>query len=157
EVNVTEIQDIDVPEPGPGEVLIEADYSLISPGTERSRLINRGGGHHYPFRPGYSLAGHIMALGPDVEGLAVGQAVISDAPHAAHVKMAANRVMAVPDGVDQKSAAFHRVGMVALHGAHRSRIEVGESVAVIGQGLVGLLALQMARLQGAVPLIALDL
>jgi threonine dehydrogenase-like Zn-dependent dehydrogenase len=62
----------------------------------------------------------------------------------------------VPDEVDDASAAFAILGDVALHAVRRAQIAIGESVAVHGQGVVGLIALRLARLSGAHPLIGVD-
>jgi threonine dehydrogenase-like Zn-dependent dehydrogenase len=65
-------------------------------------------------------------------------------------------LLPVPDEVDDASAAFAILGDVALHAVQRARIAIGESVAVHGQGVVGLIALRLARLSGAHPLIGVD-
>ena len=62
----------------------------------------------------------------------------------------------MPDEVDDASAAFAILGDVALHAVQRAQIAISESVAVHGQGVVGLIALRLARLSGAYPLIGVD-
>ena len=143
--------------PGLGEVTVRAAFSAISPGTERALFTNTSGRVVYPYRPGYSLAGYVSAVGDGVEGFALGDPVCAWAPHASHVNVPVTKVVAVPTDVDLRHAALFHLGFVALLGVRRSRIEVGESVAVLGQGLLGLLTLGLARLQGALPLVALDL
>lgn len=82
------LEECPVPEPGPGEVLIENDYTVISAGTERANLIalpNTGtcpGGYSgtekggFPFWPGYCGAGRIVKLGREVEAFRPGDRVI---------------------------------------------------------------------------------
>jgi threonine dehydrogenase-like Zn-dependent dehydrogenase len=65
-------------------------------------------------------------------------------------------LLPVPDEVDDASAAFAILGDVALHAVRRAQLAIGESVAVHGQGVVGLMALRLARLSGAYPLIGVD-
>ena len=157
--NRVEIEEIDVPRPGPGELLLEAECTLISPGTER--MILSGDSQQYfplPARPGYSFVGTVHELGAGVEGFAIGDRVIAHAaPHASHVVVAADTPIPVRDGVDSEAAAFFNLAQVAQLGLRRARIEVGDPVAVVGQGPVGLLAVQLARLHGACPVIALDI
>ena len=54
-----EIVDAMVPEPGAGEVLVEALYTAISPGTELRCLAGQQVGLRFPFVPGYSMVGRI--------------------------------------------------------------------------------------------------
>ena len=143
--------------PGPGQVQLEAEVSLISPGTERAFLLQLPNtSERYPQYPGYNFVGRIAELGPQVEGWQVGDRVAASAPHASHVCTRANKLLAVPPSLSPEQAAFFNMGAIALQGVRRARIELGESVAVVGQGLIGLLALQWARLQGGVPLLAID-
>jgi threonine dehydrogenase-like Zn-dependent dehydrogenase len=72
------------------------------------------------------------------------------------IEDAAN-VLPIPDDLTFDEASFFALASIALNGVRKSTIELGESVAVMGQGLVGQLALQLARLSGAVPLIAIDM
>jgi threonine dehydrogenase-like Zn-dependent dehydrogenase len=118
---------------------------------------------------GYTSVGVVEAVGPEVTGLALGDRVLGEGPHASHwlVTQAAPRsefahdpeqsLQPVPDEVDDGSAAFAILGDVALHAVQRARIAIGESVAVHGQGVVGLIALRLARLSGAHPLIGVDI
>ncbi len=152
-----EIVEQELPAPGPGEALLEAECTLISPGTERAFLLNLPNtSGKYPQRPGYNFAGRVVEVGPQVEGLNPGQRVVAAAPHAAHALVRVGQVGLIPDSVPYPAAVFFNMGTIAIQGVRRAAIELGEGVAVIGQGLVGLLALKFARLQGAAPLIAVD-
>ena len=59
-----------------------------------------------------------------------------------------NLVVPVPDGVSLEHACFTTLGSIALHAVSTANIGLGETVAVIGLGLVGQLVAQLARLQG---------
>ena len=67
------------------------------------------------------------------------------------------KVEKLPEDLSDVEAAFCVLGDVALHGVRRAQIQIGESVAVHGLGVVGLLALQLCRLSGAYPLLGVDL
>ncbi|MBM3280257.1 MAG: zinc-binding alcohol dehydrogenase [Candidatus Handelsmanbacteria bacterium] len=151
------IEERQLPDPGPGELLLAAERTLISPGTERAFLLNLPNtSGSYPQRPGYNFAGRVEKVGAGVEGFSLGQRVVAAGPHAAHALVRASQVCSLPAAVPFEVAAFFNMGTIALQGVRRARIELGEATAVIGQGLVGLLALKFARLQGAAPLIAVD-
>ena len=59
--------------------------------------------------------------------------------------------------VPSEEAVFFNLGAIALQGVRKARIELGEATLVLGQGLIGLLSLQLAKLSGALPIIAADL
>jgi predicted dehydrogenase/threonine dehydrogenase-like Zn-dependent dehydrogenase len=100
---------------------------------------------------GYSCAGVVLDTGAIAE-LRVGQLVAcAGAGHATHaevVSVPANLVAAVPSGVDVRDAAFTTLGAIALQGVRRAQLTLGERVAVVGLGLLGLLAVQLVRACG---------
>jgi len=164
-LGTVDVEEFEVADPGPGQVRIQTEWSQISPGTERSWLMGidpippmfrAPDGSDFPQRPGYTIAGRVEAVGPDTDGFREGDPVVAIARHATHVTLDADEVIRVPEGVDLESAVFFHLGFVALNGTRRARIELGEAVAVLGLGVVGLLSLQMARWQGGLPLVALD-
>lgn len=155
--NVIEMQPFDVPDPGPTEVLIRTRATLVSPGTERAffmALPNTNAA--YPLIPGYSNIGEVIAVGADVDGVAVGDRVASGTHHASHVVAPAVSCVPVPAGLDDADATFFNLVAIAMQGVHKARIELGESVAVIGLGPIGLFALQLARINGGLPAVAID-
>jgi predicted dehydrogenase/threonine dehydrogenase-like Zn-dependent dehydrogenase len=105
-----------------------------------------------PMPLGYSSAGTIAALGPGMDGFSIGQRVACAgggyAVHAEYNVVPRNLLTPLPDSVDFESAAFTTLGAIALHGFRLTEAQLGESVAVIGMGLLGLLAGQMARAAG---------
>jgi L-iditol 2-dehydrogenase len=157
EPTVVEIEQFEPPEPQSGQVLIRTRASLISPGTERAfflALPNTNAA--YPLYPGYSNIGEVIALGDGVEGLQVGDRVASGAPHASHVVMDAVACQRVPEQVSDEDATFFNLIAIAMQGVRKTRIELGEPVIVIGVGPIGMFALQLAKLNGALPVIAID-
>jgi 2-desacetyl-2-hydroxyethyl bacteriochlorophyllide A dehydrogenase len=144
--------------PGPGEVLVETEVSLISPGTERAFFLGLPNAQRqsFPSYPGYCNIGRVAALGDGVESLQAGDRVASPLGHASHGIMRVDRCWPVPDGLGPERAVYCHLGAIALQGVRRARVELGESVMVLGLGLVGNLALQLAGRSGAQPLIGLD-
>jgi predicted dehydrogenase/threonine dehydrogenase-like Zn-dependent dehydrogenase len=101
---------------------------------------------------GYSGAGLVWATHPTVTDLEPGQRVAfggEGSGHAEAVAAGRNLVVPVPDSVPLEHAAFATLGSIALHAVRTASIGLGESVVVIGLGLVGQLVAQLARLQGA--------
>jgi predicted dehydrogenase/threonine dehydrogenase-like Zn-dependent dehydrogenase len=105
-----------------------------------------------PMPLGYSSAGVVMAVGEGVQGLRVGQRVACAgggyAVHAEYVCVPTNLITPLPDHVDFEMAAFTTLGAIALHGFRLGKIQLGERVAVIGLGLLGLLTVGIARAAG---------
>ena len=102
-----------------------------------------------PVALGYSAVGRVIEVGSGAPGLAVGDRVVTNQPHAEFVAAMATTIARVPDGVPDDAAAFTVVGAVALHGIRLIAPTLGESVAVIGLGLIGLLAAQLLHAAGA--------
>jgi predicted dehydrogenase len=105
-----------------------------------------------PMPLGYSSAGTVTSLGPGVSTFHVRQRVACAgggyAVHAEYNVVPVNLVAALPDSVDFEAAAFTTLGAIALHGFRLAEAQLGERVAVIGLGLLGLLAAQIARAGG---------
>lgn len=141
------------------EVLVESECTLISPGTERAFLLGLPNAQgSYPSRPGYSNIGKIVEVGKNVSGFAIGDRVASTLGHTSHSVTSPNRLFKVQSSdVSADELVFFNLSAIALQGVRKARIELGESTIVIGQGLIGLLALQLAKLSGAYPIIAADL
>lgn len=105
-----------------------------------------------PMSLGYSSAGTIIALGPEMDGFKVGQRVACAgggyAVHAEYNVVPRNLLTPLPDPVDFESAAFTTLGAIALQGFRLAEPQIGENVAVIGLGLLGLLTIQIASAAG---------
>src|SRR5512135_3552856 len=105
-----------------------------------------------PMALGYSSAGTIVELGAGMQGWQVGQRVACAgggfAVHAEYATVPRNLLTALPESVDFESGAFATLGAIAMHGFRLAQPQVGERVAVIGLGLLGYLAAQIARAAG---------
>ncbi len=102
---------------------------------------------------GYASAGTVLDTG-GIADFTVGQLVACAgaglANHAEVVSVPGNLVAAVPDNVQPREAAFTTLGAIAMQGVRRAEACLGERVAVIGLGLLGLLTVQILRAAGAV-------
>jgi threonine dehydrogenase-like Zn-dependent dehydrogenase len=105
-----------------------------------------------PMALGYSSSGTIVALGEGMQGFKIGERVACAgggyAVHAEYNVVPRNLLTALPEAVDFESAAFTTLGAIALHGFRLAEPQIGENVAIIGMGLLGLLAAQIATAAG---------
>jgi predicted dehydrogenase len=105
-----------------------------------------------PMALGYSSAGTIVALGENMDGFHIGQRVACAgggyAVHAEYATVPRNLLAPLPDHLDFESAAFATLGAIALHGFRLANPQLGENVAVIGIGLLGLMTMQIAASAG---------
>jgi len=105
-----------------------------------------------PFAPGYSCAGVITQVGPGVEGYTVGDRVAAAgygyASHAELVSVPKNLAAGIPDGVTFDEAACGTMGAIALHGVRVTAPALGETVVVVGLGILGQLTAQILQAAG---------
>jgi predicted dehydrogenase/threonine dehydrogenase-like Zn-dependent dehydrogenase len=105
-----------------------------------------------PMALGYSSAGTIVGLGEGMDGFLLGQRVACAgggyAVHAEYNLVPRNLLTPLPDNVDFEAGAFTTLGAIALHGFRLAEMGLGETVAVIGMGLLGLLTGQIAAAAG---------
>ncbi|NNF03258.1 MAG: zinc-binding alcohol dehydrogenase, partial [Rhodothermales bacterium] len=105
-----------------------------------------------PMPLGYSAAGVVEAVGADVPGLHVGDRVaVAGAGYACHAEInfvPKNLVARIPDGVSFDEAAYATVASIALQGVRLAKPELGDYVAVVGLGLIGLITVQLLRANG---------
>lgn len=105
-----------------------------------------------PMALGYSSAGTIVAVGEGLQGFKPGDRVACAgggyAVHAEYEVVPQNLLIKLPEGVDFESAAFATLGAIALQGFRLATPQVGERVAIIGLGLLGLLSVGIAQAAG---------
>jgi len=151
------IEDFTLEELKPNQYLVKTAVTLISPGTETAFLMALPNTpRKFPMYPGYSNAGEIADVGRDASKFKVGDRVVSRMNHASHVVADEDGLVRIPDGLSFEEASFFALGSIALQGIRKTCVELGESVVVLGQGLVGNLALQLAKLSDGMPVIAVD-
>jgi threonine dehydrogenase-like Zn-dependent dehydrogenase len=152
-----------VPDPGPGEVLCQAEASLISTGTESTCLrgefdpgTNWADWIRFPFRPGYCMAARVIGLGQGVDRFREGDLVATWTPHSERFAVEAGAANPVPAGVSAEEAAWTVLGSTTQLAARRAQLQLGERVGVIGLGLLGQLVVQYCHLAGARTIVAID-
>jgi predicted dehydrogenase/threonine dehydrogenase-like Zn-dependent dehydrogenase len=101
-----------------------------------------------PIPMGYSSAGMVLACGAGIQHLKPGDRVASNGPHAGIVAVGKHLCASIPDGVDFDQAAFAVLGAIALQGVRLARCELGETVLVIGLGLIGQIAVSLLSAAG---------
>jgi predicted dehydrogenase len=101
-----------------------------------------------PIPLGYSNSGVVVAVGPNVTTIKINDRVVSNGSHAELVKVPEILCAKIPDGVSYEDAVFTVVASIGLQGIRLAQPTLGENVAVIGVGLIGLLAVQLLKAQG---------
>ncbi len=106
-----------------------------------------------PIPLGYSCAGEVIEAGKEATGFRVGDRVacagLNYANHAEVNYIPRNLAVKIPEGLSYDEACFVTLGAIALQGVRLAEIELGERVVVMGLGLVGQIAAQLARCAGA--------
>lgn len=178
----TRLEKVPVPKPGPGEVLIRAKCSVVSPGTERMLVKFGKAGFleksrqqpekvrqvfekmrsdgirttleavyrklNLPIPLGYSMAGEVVEIGKGVKNFSIGDRVISNGAHADYVVAPENLIAKIPDNVTYEDASFTVIGAIALQGIRLVSPQFGETVVVVGLGLIGLITCQLLKSNG---------
>lgn len=101
-----------------------------------------------PMPLGYCNVGRVVEVGRGVTEFKVGDRVASNGPHAEYVCIPQNLAAKVPDEVSDEEAAFTVIGSIGLQGIRNLNPQLGETVAVIGLGLVGLVTAQLLKANG---------
>ncbi len=142
------MMDDDVPEPNDGEAQVRVRRSLISRGSElfRRYVLEEA----VPVEMmGYSDTGDVSKLGAGVKGLEVGQRVKAVGPHAQYVTASPTAevkdVAPLPEGMSYENGTFLHLATSAVMWARTTPVEPGDTVVVVGQGIIGLLYSQAVR------------
>jgi len=142
--------------PLPHEVQVKVERTVVSPGTERAVLCGLPGARKpFPYVPGYSASGTVVAVGSKVRGLAAGDRFAGRVHHASTETVSGAFLFKLPPGVSPRAASFIELGIITLQGIRKAAIKPGERVAVIGQGLIGQLANRLVRAVSAAEVIAI--
>lgn len=167
--NEIDLVELAVPEPKPNEVAVRTLFSGISAGTERWTILarynhwDRAIAEHFPFVPGYQRSGIVEAVGAEVTGFAVGDRVFSRGArvedpvllahgylgHIGYAVVEADSLWKLGPTADMEEASLWQMPAVGAHGVRLANVQAGDMVVVIGQGLIGQMSAQMARLHGA--------
>jgi NADPH:quinone reductase-like Zn-dependent oxidoreductase len=156
-VDVLDIVEVPVPEPGPGEALVQVKAAGINPGEARIRegLLHSRWPATFPSGEGSDLAGIVTKTGNGVAGFAAGDEVIgytdNRASHAEYAVVASEHLTRRPDGVPWAAAgSLYVAGCTAYAAVRAVALASGDTVVVSGAaGGVGCLTVQLATLAGA--------
>lgn len=164
-----EIRQVTLPEPAPNQILLATEATAISAGTE---LAVYTGTHQwlkdpampdwkFPFRPGYSAAGRVVAAGKDFPGgFQPGDRVSFPGNHATHELLTLGhercRVWRMPDTLPFEKAAVACVARYGMGAAIRAGLTLGRSACVLGLGVIGQFALRALRAAGCHPVVGID-
>lgn len=161
--NTAEILEKEIQPPQAGQVQVRMLCSTISSGTERANLTGDAnvspGGNTVPFPRmlGYSSAGVVQQVGEGVTALKAGDRVaMAWTVHSQLVNVPEACAYLLPDSVSFSDGALFHIAAFPLAALRKCRLEIGESAVVMGQGVLGLLALPLLRAAGAIPIIAVD-
>ncbi len=152
ELQVAEIKEVLAPH----EALVRTGYSIVSAGTEGAGFTGLvkempfGESGRYPRPTGYGNLGEVIAVGSEDLMCRPGDRVLSFSSHASVVKADAARfALPVPRDAPGEQMVFARMAGVGISALRSSSVQPGDTVMVIGMGLVGNFAAQLFRLAGA--------
>lgn len=164
--SVTELVDVPMPELEPGHVLVKVAFSTISSGTERANLVGStsltpgskpGTPPTYPRGSGYSTSGVVEAVGEGVTTLKPGDRVaMCWTTHSRWVCVPEKNVIKISDCLGFSETSLLHIAAFPLAAIRKCRLEIGESAIVMGQGILGQMAIGLLRAAGAAPIIACD-
>ncbi|HEX2951886.1 MAG TPA: zinc-binding alcohol dehydrogenase [Armatimonadota bacterium] len=156
---VAQLLELDRPTLRTDDVLVAMEYTVVSGGTERACLLGmENTPRSFPMSLGYCGVGVVQEMGSAVDGFQLGDRVlVYHGCHASHNVVKQDQLTLVDDAsIPSIEAAFVIIASMALGGVRKTQLEIGESAMVMGQGLLGVFATQLCRLNGANPVIAVD-
>ena len=167
--NRVELVEEPKPVAAPGEVVVKLVRSCISSGTERANVLGVPDGATgifgdendmrvtFPRRGGYSSSGVVESVGEGVASVKPGDRVaMSWSWHKEYMNLPENQVYRIPDNMSFQDAAFSHIATFPAAAIRKCRLEFGESAIVMGQGVLGQLAVKLLKVAGATPVIAAD-
>ena len=164
--DTAELLDRPVPEVKPGMVRVKLARSTISSGTERANVTGCNvvsildppdAPVVWPRQSGYSSSGIVDATGDGVKSVKPGDRVAASwTLHSKYVVVPEDRVYLLPDDVSFEAGALAHIATFPMAAMRKCRLELGESAIVMGQGILGQLAVMLLKCAGATPVIAAD-
>lgn len=150
-----EVQDFELREPSSEEVIVQARYTCISPGTELRCLAGKQPESvPFPYIPGYAMVGAVLTAGSR-SGRREGELVYLNGTshsghlglqwggHASHAVARGADCIPVPEGVDLKEASLAHLIAIAINGVWVARPEAGNTVLAVGLGVLGQLCVRL--------------
>lgn len=165
---VIEHEELDASMLSAHEILVEAEATVVSAGTELAIFTalapgvrTPGSWNAYPWRPGYGLVGRVSAVVSETQGFSPGDRIFCFGKHASHqiydisARTPQNSAFVIENDLSAKTAVMIRMALIALSAPQVTTVEPGDTVAVFGLGVVGNLAAQLYQIAGA-QVLALD-
>lgn len=159
-----ELQEREVGNLQPHQLLVQTRQSLISTGTELTVLrgAHTPGSHwdrlfKYPWDAGYCNVGIVAKVGRAVTRLKPGDRVVSSGPHASKVVVPEEECLAIPAAVTDDEALFAVIAQIVMQGVRLAQVRLGENGVVCGLGLLGQLTVAFSRHVGCWPVVGVDL
>ena len=153
------IEEVEKPELGPTDVLVKSERTLISRGSEIWRRYVASEAIDAAIM-GYSQAGVVAEIGDEVTGVEVGDRVATLRPHAEFVVVNMERhakdMIAIPEDVTAEAATFWPLTTSAVRWMAATKVHKGQTMVVLGQGLVGSICMQVAKRVHGAHIIAVD-
>ncbi len=162
------VREVELPQPAANQILVATEVSAVSAGTE---LAVWTGTHQwlkdptlpdwkFPFRPGYSAAGTVVAVGSEVSGWKPGDRVSYPGNHASAELLTLGhergRLWRLPDNLDMEKASVACIARYGLGASVRAGLTLGRSAAILGLGVIGQFSLRCLIAAGAHPVIGID-
>lgn len=163
------VREVQLPDPAPNQILVGAEYSGVSAGTE---LAVYTGSHQwlkdpnmpdwkFPFKSGYSAAGRVLKVGKEFPGgFQEGDRVSFPGNHASAELLTLGhercRVWKMPDDLTSEKAAVAVIARYGFGASVRVGLTLGRSCAVMGLGIIGQFALRCAIAAGMSPVVGID-
>lgn len=165
--NYAELLEVGCGKPTDTEVVVETIFSTISCGTEKANITGDANISIYteenapvvfPREAGYSSAGIVIGKGSAVKSVEIGDRVVMSWSFHKKINIISekNVVKICNDNISMQEAALCHIGTFPLAALRKTRHEIGESMMIMGLGILGLMAVQFAHVAGAVPVIAVD-
>lgn len=158
------LEEFEIPDKVPaGKVLVHTSASAISAGTERANLLDMPNiscaPNDFPKYIGYTNCGYIEAIGEGVHGFNIGDRVtVNFGGNALYNYTTPDKLLKVDhDSITDYEASFGNITVFPMGALRKTALEIGESMLVMGLGILGVFSVMFARAAGAFPLIAADL
>jgi threonine dehydrogenase-like Zn-dependent dehydrogenase len=166
-IGTAKLTDIDHRELDDDRVLVRNEISAISAGTERASLMDmpnladqRTSTGKFPRLLGYSGVGIVEKTGAKIKNVQEGDRVLTHwgSVHSNYNYVTEANLLKIDNGkIIPEHAVFAVIAGFALNGVRKTRLELGESAAVVGMGILGAFAVALCRIAGGAPVIATDL
>lgn len=170
------LEEIKIGNVKPNQLRIKTLFSGISQGTEmneyrgdslfyrkgnfdrRMRLFSqvKAKRRGHPIRTGYENVGRIAEVGKDVSTFKIGDIVFTYGPHQTGLIVDEKEAYKLPDGLSPELGVFAALTGVTYNAILDARIVLGETVAIFGVGVAGLILVQLAKMSGAKEVMAVD-